>query len=54
MTPKQIDRFCATLPAATRTVQWEGVIVFKVGGKMCRYCIVRYCPPRVAIGRYGR
>ena len=29
MTPKQIDAFCATLPAATRTVQWEGVIVFK-------------------------
>ena len=36
MTPKQIDSFCGTLPAATRTVQWEGVVVFKVGGKMCR------------------
>ncbi len=34
MTPKQIDAFCGKLPAATRTVQWEGVIVFKVGGKM--------------------
>ena len=34
MTPKQIDSFCGTLPAATRTVQWEGVTVFKVGGKM--------------------
>src|SRR5258708_34678688 len=37
MTPKQIDSFCSTLPAATRTVQWEGVVVFKVGGKM-------FCP----------
>ena len=36
MTPKQIDSFCTTLPAATRTVQWEGVVVFKVGGKMYR------------------
>jgi predicted DNA-binding protein (MmcQ/YjbR family) len=34
MTPKQIDKFCARLPAARRSVQWEGVIVFKVGGKM--------------------
>jgi len=34
MTPKQIDAFCRKLPAATRTVQWEGVTVFKVGGKM--------------------
>jgi predicted DNA-binding protein (MmcQ/YjbR family) len=34
MTAKQIDAFCAKLPAATRSVQWEGVIVFKVGGKM--------------------
>ncbi len=38
MTPRQIDRFCASLPAATRTVQWEGVAVFKVGGKM--FCLV--------------
>ena len=38
MTPKQIDKFCAGLPAATRTVQWEGVIVFKVGGKM--FCLI--------------
>ena len=34
MTPRQIDRFCAGLPAAMRIVQWEGVAVFKVGGKM--------------------
>jgi predicted DNA-binding protein (MmcQ/YjbR family) len=34
MTPRQIDAFCMKLPAATRSVQWEGVIVFKVGGKM--------------------
>ena len=38
MTPKQIDTFCGKLPAATRTVQWEGVIVFKVGGKM--FCLI--------------
>jgi len=38
MTPKQIDSFCSTLPAATRTVQWEGVVVFKVGGKM--FCLI--------------
>ena len=36
MTPRQIDKFCASLPAATRIVQWEGVAVFKVGGKMSR------------------
>jgi predicted DNA-binding protein (MmcQ/YjbR family) len=34
MTPKQIDAFCGKLPSATRSVQWEGAIVFKVGGKM--------------------
>ncbi|MCW5749017.1 MAG: MmcQ/YjbR family DNA-binding protein [Alphaproteobacteria bacterium] len=34
MTPAAIDRFCRSLRAATRIVQWEGVIVFKVGGKM--------------------
>lgn len=38
MTPRQIDAFCRKLPAATRTVQWEGVIVFKVGGKM--FCLI--------------
>ena len=38
MTPRQIDTFCGKLPAATRTVQWEGVIVFKVGGKM--FCLI--------------
>ena len=34
MTPRQIDAYCGKLPAAKRSVQWEGVIVFKVGGKM--------------------
>ncbi|MCW5737604.1 MAG: MmcQ/YjbR family DNA-binding protein [Enhydrobacter sp.] len=47
MTPRQIDRFCASLPAATRTVQWEGVIVFKVGGKM--FCLI--APEEHSIGR---
>ncbi|WP_428658575.1 MmcQ/YjbR family DNA-binding protein [Reyranella sp.] len=47
MTPKQIDRFCASLPAATRIVQWEGVIVFKVGGKM--FCLI--APEDHSIGR---
>jgi predicted DNA-binding protein (MmcQ/YjbR family) len=47
MTPRQIDAFCATLPAATRTVQWEGVIVFKVGGKM--FCLI--APPDHSVGR---
>ena len=47
MTPKQIDAFCATLPAATRSVQWEGVIVFKVGGKM--FCLI--APPEHSVAR---
>jgi len=47
VTPKQIDAFCATLPAATRTVQWEGVIVFKVGAKM--FCLI--APPEHSVGR---
>ena len=34
MTPRRIDTYCGKLPAAKRSVQWEGVIVFKVGGKM--------------------
>ena len=38
MTPAQIATFCKTLPRATRVVQWEGVQVFKVGGKM--FCLV--------------
>ncbi len=38
MTPRQIDTFCSRLPAATRTVQWEGVTVFKVGGRM--FCLI--------------
>jgi predicted DNA-binding protein (MmcQ/YjbR family) len=47
MTPRQIDAFCASLPAATRTVQWEGVVVFKVGGKM--FCLI--APPDHSVGR---
>ena len=47
MTPRQIDRFCSTLPAATRTVQWEGVVVFKVGGKM--FCLI--APADHSVGR---
>ncbi|MBS0540290.1 MAG: MmcQ/YjbR family DNA-binding protein [Proteobacteria bacterium] len=47
MTPKDIDTFCKTLPAATRTVQWEGVIVFKVGGKM--FCLI--APADHSVGR---
>src|ERR1041384_5847308 len=47
MTPKQIDTFCRKLPAATRTVQWEGVIVFKVGGKM--FCLI--APQDHSVGR---
>ncbi len=47
MTPKQLDRFCAGLPAAMRTVQWEGVIVFKVGGKM--FCLI--APEDHSVGR---
>ena len=34
MSPKQIDTYCGKLPRAKRSVQWAGVIVFKVGGKM--------------------
>ena len=47
MTPKQIDRFCGSLPAATRIVQWEGVVVFKVGGKM--FCLI--APEDHSVGR---
>ena len=47
MRPKQIDTFCGKLPAATRTVQWEGVIVFKVGGKM--FCLI--APDDHSVGR---
>src|SRR5215212_1887462 len=47
MTPKQIDAFCGKLPAATRIVQWEGVIVFKVGGRM--FCLI--APADHSIGR---
>lgn len=38
MTPRQIADYCRTLPRATCVVQWEGVQVFKVGGKM--FCLV--------------
>jgi predicted DNA-binding protein (MmcQ/YjbR family) len=47
MTPRQIDRFCASLPAATRIVQWEGVAVFKVGGRM--FCLI--APAEHSVGR---
>jgi predicted DNA-binding protein (MmcQ/YjbR family) len=47
MTPRQIDKFCASLPAATRQVQWEGVVVFKVGGKM--FCLI--APPDHSVAR---
>ena len=47
MTQKQIDAYCASLPAATRIVQWEGVIVWKVGGKM--FCLI--APPDHSVGR---
>jgi predicted DNA-binding protein (MmcQ/YjbR family) len=47
MKPRQIDKFCASLPAATRIVQWEGVIVFKVGGKMS--CLI--APEDHSVGR---
>lgn len=47
MTPRQIDKFCTSLPAATRIVQWEGVAVFKVGGKM--FCLI--APEAHSVGR---
>ncbi len=47
MSPKQIQKFCASLPAATCVVQWEGVSVFKVGGKM--FCLV--APSDHSVGR---
>lgn len=47
MTFRQIDAFCSKLPGATRTVQWEGVIVFKVGGKM--FCLI--APPEHSVAR---
>jgi predicted DNA-binding protein (MmcQ/YjbR family) len=34
LTPKQIDAFCSRLPGSVRTLQWKGIIVFKVGGTM--------------------
>ena len=47
MTPKQIATYCASLPAATKVVQWEGVEVFKVGGKM--FCLI--APAAHSVGR---
>ena len=47
MTPKQIADYCRTLPHATCVVQWEGVQVFKVGGKM--FCLV--APPNHSVAR---
>jgi predicted DNA-binding protein (MmcQ/YjbR family) len=47
VTPKQIDAYCRSLPAATRIVQWEGVSVFKVGGKM--FCLI--APADHSVGR---
>jgi predicted DNA-binding protein (MmcQ/YjbR family) len=34
MTYEEYDGFCASLPAATRVVQWGGAHVWKVGGKV--------------------
>lgn len=47
MTPKQIAAYCASLPHATKVVQWEGVQVFKVGGKM--FCLI--APEDHSVGR---
>jgi|SRR6185503_3308600 predicted DNA-binding protein (MmcQ/YjbR family) len=47
MTPRQIVAYCLTLPSATRVVQWEGVSVLKVGGKM--FCLV--APPDHSVAR---
>ena len=47
MTPKQIAAYCSSLPAATKVVQWEGVQVFKVGGKM--FCLI--APTDHSVGR---
>jgi predicted DNA-binding protein (MmcQ/YjbR family) len=38
VTPRAIDRFCLALPHATKVVQWEGVHVYKIGGRM--FCLV--------------
>jgi predicted DNA-binding protein (MmcQ/YjbR family) len=47
VTPARIAAYCKTLPHATCVVQWEGVQVFKVGGKM--FCLV--APPRHSVAR---
>jgi predicted DNA-binding protein (MmcQ/YjbR family) len=38
MTRAEFDRFCASLPAAHRVVQWGGAHVWKVGGKVFAIC----------------
>ena len=47
MTPAAIAAYCKTLPHATCVVQWEGVQVFKVGGKM--FCLIG--PPGHSVAR---
>ena len=47
MKPSQIAAFCKRLPSATCIVQWEGVQVFKVGGKM--FCLI--APADHSVGR---
>lgn len=34
MSPEAYNAFCASLPAATHVVQWNGSDVWKVGGKV--------------------
>ena len=34
MTYEEYDAYCASLPAATKVVQWGGAHVWKVGGKV--------------------
>lgn len=38
MTRDECNRFCASLPAATHSVQWGGSDVWKVGGKVFAIC----------------
>jgi predicted DNA-binding protein (MmcQ/YjbR family) len=47
VTPNQIAAFCRKLPYATCVVQWEGVQVFKIGGKM--FCCI--APANHSVGR---
>ncbi len=34
MSPKDVEDFCRSLPAATAEIQWQTDLLFKVGGKM--------------------